>query len=82
MTIKIIFYLLIVSGLSYWEAGKMRKNKQIKEMYTYLGIIGITSIIYIAQILKLPIPNPLEGIKFIFEPVGQFVDKILGGGAT
>lgn len=82
MIIKIIFYLFIVTGLTYWEAGKLRKKKQMKEMYTYLVIIGITSIIYITHILKVPIPNPLEGVKFIFEPVGQFVEQILGGGAT
>ncbi|WP_226668325.1 hypothetical protein [Metabacillus litoralis] len=82
MVIKMISYLLVITGFSYWEVRNMKKDNQIKEVITYLMIIGIASIIYVCYLLKLPIPNPLDAIKLIFEPIGLLIDQFLGGGVS
>ncbi|WP_273131150.1 hypothetical protein ACNRWW_06985 [Metabacillus sp. HB246100] len=79
MIVKSLIYLFFISIIGLIDGRKLVKEKKKKDLFIHVSIIGVSSILYILYVLEIKIPNPLETIQVIFEPVGLFIDRILGG---
>ncbi|APH05596.1 hypothetical protein [Bacillus weihaiensis] len=79
MIVKSLIYLFFISIMGLIDGRKLVKEKKKKDLFIHVSIIGVSSILYILYVLEIRIPNPLEAIQVIFEPVGLFIDRILGG---
>ncbi|MCP8967881.1 hypothetical protein [Ectobacillus ponti] len=60
-----------------YEAPRLRKQsmRELRGFYIALGISVVFSILYV---LGVPIPNPVDGLIAIFEPVAGWVNNVLG----
>ncbi len=60
-----------------YEAPALVRKKMWRELAAF-GVLMIIGMIYsYGQVLDLPLPNPTEGIMYIFKPVSRYLEKIL-----
>ena len=65
--------------LALYEVPILWKKQMHKECFLFLFLLTAGTILSIASALNKPIPNPLDLIQFIFQPVSDWLDKTLGG---
>lgn len=83
MFIKVLAFLTIIGIATYIEISKMNKQKMKKEIIIYSVFLAISSVFFILKLMEVSIPNPLDGIRFIFEPIGKGIEGLfLKGGST
>ncbi|WP_205665300.1 hypothetical protein [Pseudalkalibacillus hwajinpoensis] len=68
---------IIILAFSIVEIPKLRKNKKKKELWTYSILLLIGYPLLVAQIMNVPIPNPLDLITFVYHPMSQFLFAVL-----
>lgn len=59
------------------EIPDLRKRKLKKEIWIFSILLSIGVGLCIAQSLKFHIPNPVEGITFVFKPMSDFIRSYL-----
>lgn len=70
----------MVGIVAYMQIKNLLNKKMKKEIIIYSVFLGVASSLFIVELMQLSIPNPLEGIRFIFEPVGKSIESLLTKG--
>jgi hypothetical protein len=66
--------ILTVTGLiTLYEYPKMKKKSMKYEIKVFFLLLGIGTTLAILYIYDIPIPNPLNFLKYIFEPAGKLI---------
>ena len=70
-----VFFAVIL----YLQLPPIMKRKNIREIgaYTIFMLLGATY--SYGYVLDIEMPNPTQLVNFIFRPVTQVLDKLLGG---
>ncbi|KRE99365.1 hypothetical protein ASG89_27785 [Paenibacillus sp. Soil766] len=70
--------ILIVGGiLTYMEAPYLVRKKLIKELCFFLGLLFIGVTLVILETLRIQLPNPLDWITAINEPISDLITRML-----
>jgi NADH:ubiquinone oxidoreductase subunit 6 (subunit J) len=73
--------VLVVSGvIMLYEVPKMKKSGMKKELILFFAILGFATTLSILRALGVDIPNPLEGMKTLLEPIGMSIQRLFGSG--
>lgn len=68
---------LVFLGLIAVEAPGLIMKRQWRELGAFGGLMVIAMFLSFAEVLQLPIPNPTKGLEMIFNPVAEFIHKLL-----
>ncbi len=71
--LKIAGILIIAIIIIALEIPYLKSEKLTKEIWVFSFLLLISVGLSIALSLKLDIPNPVEGITFIFKPFSKFI---------
>ncbi|RBW67331.1 hypothetical protein [Bacillus taeanensis] len=63
--------------ISAIEIPPLLKQKQKKELITFSILLLFAISLSIAESLRLPIPNPLDWITTIYQPISDFTYSLL-----
>ncbi|MBM7659870.1 hypothetical protein JOC85_000637 [Bacillus mesophilus] len=80
MYVKLLFFLLIVSTIYYIETKKLKRRDMKKEMKIYTIFLMFSSVVFIIELMEIEVPNPLEGVRVIFEPIGRTIEQLFTSG--
>lgn len=74
-----VFLILIITFMIFlFEMPKLKKQQNYtKDLFAFLGLLSIGCILSIFQSIDVPIPNPLDGIVFIYKPISDFFFALL-----
>lgn len=73
----IIMILLASTVIAMLEIPTLRKKKQYKDFVVFCCLLLVGTILSIAQSLRMKLPNPLDLITFVFQPVSEFILGLL-----
>lgn len=73
----IIMILLASTVIAMLEIPTLRKKKQYKDFVVFCCLLLLGTILSIAQSLRMKLPNPLDLITFVFQPVSEFILGLL-----
>lgn len=66
--------IIIISALIiYFEMPLLLKNKETKTIWAFFILFGMGIALNIALAFNLNIPNPLDFITYIFQPVADII---------
>jgi len=68
---------LIFLGIIALEVPGLVRKKMWRELAAFSALLIIGMIYSYGQVLEMPLPNPTRGIKAVFYPVSQFLEKVL-----
>lgn len=75
MTVGII---IIATLITYFEMPTLLKNGEKKTIWAFFILLVSGTALNIALYFKVNIPNPLDLIIFIYKPVADFIQTLLG----
>lgn len=69
--------ILALSALIFaWEIKPLLKQNMRKDLWAFCFFMLLATGLMVAEVLGIPIPNPMEGIAAVFSPVsGWFMLK-------
>jgi hypothetical protein len=70
---------LIILGIIAYEVPGLIKERMWRELIAFSVLLLIGMIYSYGQVLALSLPNPATVLDFLFQPVSQYLDKILQG---
>ncbi|NOU70824.1 hypothetical protein GC098_05165 [Paenibacillus sp. LMG 31458] len=73
----IIMILLASTVIAMLEIPTLRKKRQYKDFVVFCCLLLLGTILSIAQSLRMKLPNPLDLITFVFQPVSEFILGLL-----
>ncbi|MBU8917199.1 hypothetical protein BGM25_14280 [Bacillus sp. FJAT-29953] len=73
VAITIVAAIMIIA----FEIPKMRKKKLTKELWVFSVLMVMAVGLGIAESLHLNIPNPLNGIRIVLQPISDFIYGLL-----
>lgn len=73
----IVMILLASTAIVMLEIPTLRKKKQYKDFVVFCCLLLVGTILSIAQSLRMKLPNPLDLITFVFQPVSEFILGLL-----
>lgn len=73
----IVMILLASTVIAMLEIPTLRKKKQYKDFVVFCCLLLVGTILSIAQSLRMKLPNPLDLITFVFQPVSEFILGLL-----
>lgn len=68
---------IIVLAISVIEIPLFKKNKKKKELWTYSIILLVGYSLLVAQTMRVPLPNPLDLITFVYKPISKVLFALL-----
>lgn len=68
--------LIISSLIIYFEMPNLLKNKETKILWTFFILLFMGTALNIALAFNVNIPNPLDFITFIFQPVADIITSL------
>ncbi|OCT11508.1 hypothetical protein A8709_07535 [Paenibacillus pectinilyticus] len=72
------FLIVLVALCSFiYEFPRLRKKKQVKELWLYILSICASVVLNVAVSLQAHIPNPLDFISYLFRPMGKMISTLL-----
>ncbi|NMD69163.1 hypothetical protein HHO41_02600 [Bacillus sp. DNRA2] len=70
--------ILIISLLIAWfEIPKLKQDKATKEMIVFCFFLISGTVLSILSALRITIPNPVNWLIFLFEPVSKWIERLL-----
>lgn len=75
-----IFIFLLSVFIGVYELSSLLEGKTRKDLVVFVLFLIAGMALSILQTLRIPVPNPIALITFIFEPVVHIIDEILGIG--
>lgn len=72
----VILFLLFLGGIAWWDGRKVYRNKTKKDLWVYLGLIGVVAVFGSLSMLGMRIPSPMDPLETYVAPLG----KLLIGG--
>lgn len=74
----VILSVLIIATLAgLIELPQLLRKQLIAESWVFSSLLFIGSVLCILHFEKVRLPNPLDWITYIYQPVSQFVFSIL-----
>lgn len=65
------------AAIFYVEASGLWKKKKIKDASVFSALLALGTGLAVVQALDIPIPNPLDAVRYIFEPAGEWINSML-----
>lgn len=69
--------LLASVAIGTIEIPSLVKKKKYKDFIVFCLLLLLGTILCIAQSLRVKIPNPLDFITFVFQPISKFLLRLL-----
>lgn len=70
--------ILIFSLLIAWlEIRKLKQEKATKEIIVFCFFLINGTLLSILSTLRVPIPNPVDWLIFLFDPVSKWLEHLL-----
>lgn len=69
----VILYLLSLTCVSWWQMRANRKNSNLADKAVYVSMMVTAAGIGTLLILSLPIPNPIDALRSVCEPIGRSI---------
>lgn len=63
--------IFFADGLGLW------KQRKLRDFWVFTALLAIGAGLAVAETLQMRVPNPLDGIRFLFEPAGRWVLSLL-----
>lgn len=60
-----------------YELPPLIKQRMWREICAFLMLLALGVFLSMAQALDINIPNPVQAIEYIFQPVSEWVDNVL-----
>ncbi|MBA2943795.1 hypothetical protein HZF08_36590 [Paenibacillus sp. CGMCC 1.16610] len=73
----IVSVLIIATLAGLIELPQLMRKQQIAEIWVFLSLLIIGSVLCILQFERVKLPNPMEWITYVYQPVSRFVFGIL-----
>lgn len=73
VAVTIVAAIMIIA----FEMPKMRKKKLTKELWVFSVLMVMAVGLGIAHSLNLSIPNPLNGVRMVFQPISSVINGLL-----
>lgn len=74
--VSISAVIIFAIVLCIFEVPKMRKEKQIKELWMFSIILGIGVLITIMKSMDMKIPNPSDWVAWIYSPLKGLFENL------
>ncbi|KKI89635.1 hypothetical protein WQ54_25115 [Bacillus sp. SA1-12] len=70
---------ILVAGILIvlYEVPSLMKKKSKKELFVFIFLFCVGEGLFILLSLEIKIPNPLDFIAFVFNPLSQFLEWII-----
>lgn len=75
--LAILSVLLFSTILSIVEIPKMLKEKLYRELYTFIVVLLIGTVLAVLKILNIDIPNPSDFVQWLYSPFSNIIKKLL-----
>ncbi|USK32042.1 hypothetical protein LIT25_15555 [Bacillus sp. F19] len=69
--------LVIVGVIIAIDVPSLLRKKEKKELWVFFILLLIGTSLSIAQALQIKIPNPVDGITVIYQPLSDLIDTLL-----
>ncbi|MDU0204097.1 MULTISPECIES: hypothetical protein [Paenibacillus] len=73
----IVTVLIIATLAGLIELPQLMRKQQIPEIWVFSSLLFIGSVLCVLQFERVKLPNPLEWITYVYQPVSRFVFGIL-----
>lgn len=73
----VIGILAIAGIIAMAEVPRLRKKGRMKELWVFMLLLLLGTGISIAESLSVKVPNPLNGIAYLYKPINEFILGIL-----
>lgn len=74
--LKTIYLIVIVIVICLYEIPKLRKLQGKKDLVIFSVILSFATIVYFLEVNGVEVPNPLDGLRAIFSPIGLGIEKL------
>lgn len=74
---KVIGIILVGLIIIVLEVPRLMKDQEKKELFVFITLLVIGVGLSLAKALNAPIPNPLDALKFIYQPISDAVISLL-----
>lgn len=75
---RVFFLGLLLILISWWNIRKLILKETKRELYVFSGLMLLAAYLSIGSLVDWYIPNPTNGLKLIFQPVQEWINKLLG----
>lgn len=75
-----IFIFLLSVFIAVYELPSLLEGESRKDLVVFGVFLAAGMTLSILQVLRMPVPNPIVFITFIFEPLVRIIDEMLGIG--
>lgn len=75
--ISILGVLVFSAVLCIIEIPKMQKGNLYRELYTFLVLLGLGTVLAIFKSLNVEIPNPSDFIAWVYSPFANVMKSLL-----
>ncbi len=69
--------IAVSAGIAVFEIPPLVRKKLIREALIILSLLMIGSFISVMQILEKHVPNPLNGLTAILQPISMAIFKLM-----
>jgi hypothetical protein len=71
--VQIFFIILATCAIALYEIPPLLALKLKKELFIFIILLLSGTVFGIIQGLRIPLPNPFEGLAIIFEPLTNII---------
>ncbi|WP_276356796.1 hypothetical protein [Cohnella caldifontis] len=68
-----LFVLIVAAAIAWIEVPRLRRRKAVPELWSFSVLLVLAASAGIAQILHVPLPNPLDLIFYLFRPISDWL---------
>lgn len=69
--------LMVSSLISLYEIPQLIQDKRKMDLIMFSLILAISTGLSLALALNIPVPNPVDWLRPIFDPVSKWIDNLL-----
>lgn len=69
----VLLILLLGAGIALYEAPKLVREKQWRELAAFSGFLLFGIALALALVLGIPVPNPTRAVEYIFSPLSRLI---------
>jgi len=70
--------ILAIAGIiAMAEVPRLRRKGHKKELWVFMLLLLLGTGISIAESLSVKVPNPIDGIAYLYKPINDFIQGIL-----
>lgn len=68
---------VVTSLIALYEVPRLLKKKLLKECLVFSLLLIIGTVLSMAMVLQIPLPNPTDWMMIIFKPISNWIDNLL-----